>query len=183
MMMKTPKPLTILVVSVDGVGHVNACIGTGRALIARGHRVIFLADEAFRGKLAVHGFEEHIVPLSVTTQNNAGEAWARLLFCNGILEPGVSQMDKYCRTMQTFMFNDTALESIRSLDQHTKEAIDLYKPDLFLIDCFLPPCVYFSSDLHNDGLGIPWVNNLSVTLLTFGFDESDSFPPAASGLA
>ena len=43
------KPLKIYIHSLDGAGHLNACIGLGQALAKRGHKVSFLVNVGFKG--------------------------------------------------------------------------------------------------------------------------------------
>lgn len=56
------QALRILVVPLNGHGHINACHGLCDELRDRGHEVIFVLDNEFKGKLAKYGFKEHIVP-------------------------------------------------------------------------------------------------------------------------
>lgn len=51
---------------MDGHGHVNSCIGVGQVLIARGHRVVFAVESAWKGKLAKYGFEEELMSIDDT---------------------------------------------------------------------------------------------------------------------
>ena len=46
---------------VEGVGHVNACIGLAEPLRDRGHKIIFVVDNAFKGQLIKYGFIEEIM--------------------------------------------------------------------------------------------------------------------------
>ena len=55
------KMLTILFSAVDGVGHVNACIGLAEVLHKRGHKIVFVVGKEFEGKLTSFGFHEEIL--------------------------------------------------------------------------------------------------------------------------
>lgn len=52
---------------MDSHGHVNSCIGVGQVLLARGHRVVFAIDAAWKGKLAKYGFEEELIDIGDNT--------------------------------------------------------------------------------------------------------------------
>jgi len=54
------KKLTILIAPVSAVGHMNACIGLAEVLVSRGHKVVFVVDKPYEGKLVSYGFEEEI---------------------------------------------------------------------------------------------------------------------------
>src|SRR5690349_6221494 len=139
------KPLVILVASVNSVGHVNACAGATAKLLERGHRIIFLLDEAFQGRYAPLGFEEHVYlkPNSSTGTNkpeNPGEMWARIMREFNIIGPesplektaNVRQLQKTAAFKEEFMRFNAAL----------KEAIELYRPDAIVLDHFiLPPII------------------------------------------
>lgn len=58
---------TILFSPMDSHGHVNSCIGVGQVLLARGHRVVFAIDAAWKGKLAKYGFEEELIDIGDNT--------------------------------------------------------------------------------------------------------------------
>src|SRR5437879_4388808 len=52
--------LTILFAPDGGHGHLNSCIGAAEVLKQRGHRIIFLTKNSFKGNLPQLGFEEVI---------------------------------------------------------------------------------------------------------------------------
>jgi UDP:flavonoid glycosyltransferase YjiC (YdhE family) len=57
------KFLTILFVPIDGIGHVNACIGIAEALKERGHKIIFAISKSWNEKLVKYGFEEELMKI------------------------------------------------------------------------------------------------------------------------
>ncbi len=182
------KKLNILVCSVASVGHVNSCIGATKTLLARGHKITFLLEEAFRGKAAKFGFEETIYQNQKRTtkkengengkdhkednnkqQKNAGEDLALALHNSGLIDPG-TPAEKMTRLQR---LTDLVREQFYGdLDRAVKEAIDRLNPDLIWYDCsLLVPAVYFS--------GIPWVINCSMTPIFYEFDPE--LPPGGSG--
>src|SRR5882724_1349359 len=100
-----PKKLTILVAPVPAVGHMNACIGLAEVLLSRGHKVVFIVDKSYEGKLVSYGFEEELLepsePLKPNDAQNGetpknskpGEEAAGDLLNSGLLS-GVSSVEK-----------------------------------------------------------------------------------------
>src|SRR6218665_3274893 len=68
---KKRKRLTILVISADVVGRVNACAGLTSGLLERGHRVVFFTESSFAGRMIEQGFEEFIYTLNLNPGMNA----------------------------------------------------------------------------------------------------------------
>ena len=75
----TDRPLTILFMPESAYGPTNQCIGIGRVLLDRGHRVVFAAEASWQGKLAALGFEEDLVDLAPPPEDDdesdAGQFW------------------------------------------------------------------------------------------------------------
>ena len=75
----TSRPLTILFMPESAYGPTNQCVGIGKVLLERGHRVVFAAEASWRGKLAPMGFEEDLVDLAPPAEDadeqDAGQFW------------------------------------------------------------------------------------------------------------
>ena len=56
--------LTIVFMPESAYGPTNNCIGIGKVLERRGHRVVFAAEASWKGKLEPLGFEEDLVDLA-----------------------------------------------------------------------------------------------------------------------
>lgn len=177
------KALTIFVVPSDAVGHMNACAGSTRALRRRGHRVIYLTEECFKGKLVSQGFEEHNYKhkFKLTDENNnvdteeanmkPGEKMARDLLRNKIIGPFPVE-EKMQQMIKYFTSSSTAKTKLIARDAAIREAISLYDPDLFLVDkAYLEPAIYYS--------GKPWIRNNSFSPACMLVDEN--IPPGCSG--
>ena len=67
------SPLTVLFMPESAYGPTNQCIGIGRVLLERGHRVVFAAEASWQGKLAALGFEEDLVDLAPAADLPPGE--------------------------------------------------------------------------------------------------------------
>ena len=56
-------PSTIVFFPEGAYGPTNNCVGIGDVLRRRGHRVVFVVEESFAGRLEAHGFEERLMRL------------------------------------------------------------------------------------------------------------------------
>ena len=58
-------------------GPTNNCIGIGKVLERRGHRIVFAAEASWKGKLEPLGFEENLVDLAPPAEGeqDAGQFW------------------------------------------------------------------------------------------------------------
>jgi MGT family glycosyltransferase len=54
---------TIVLFPEGAFGPTNNCVGIGRVLVERGHRVVFVVEESFAGTLEAQGFEEALMRL------------------------------------------------------------------------------------------------------------------------
>jgi MGT family glycosyltransferase len=66
--------LTVLFMPESAHGPTNQCIGLGKVLLDRGHRVVFAAERSWEGKLAPLGFVEALVDLAEPDPNASDEA-------------------------------------------------------------------------------------------------------------
>ena len=75
----TDRPLTILFMPESAYGPTNQCVGIGKVLLERGHRVVFAAEASWQGKLAPLGFVEDLVDLAPPAEDadeqDAGQFW------------------------------------------------------------------------------------------------------------
>ncbi|MFZ4497625.1 MAG: glycosyl transferase, partial [Candidatus Nanopelagicales bacterium] len=75
----TAKSKTILFMPESAYGPTNQCIGIGKVLLERGHRVVFAAEASWSGKLKALGFEEDLVdlapPADSDVEQDAGQFW------------------------------------------------------------------------------------------------------------
>ncbi len=71
--------LTIVFMPESAYGPTNNCIGIGKILEQRGHRVVFAAEASWKGKLEPLGFEEDLVDLAPPPEGDddqdAGQFW------------------------------------------------------------------------------------------------------------
>ncbi|HEX4471894.1 MAG TPA: nucleotide disphospho-sugar-binding domain-containing protein [Nocardioides sp.] len=74
--------LTVLFMPESAYGPTNQCIGLGKVLLDKGHRVVFAAERSWAGRLAPYGFVEELVDLAPPdpdagpdTSEAAGQFW------------------------------------------------------------------------------------------------------------
>jgi MGT family glycosyltransferase len=58
------EPLTVMFMPESAYGPTNQCIGLGKVLLDRGHRVVFAAEASWAGRLVPYGFVEALVDLA-----------------------------------------------------------------------------------------------------------------------
>jgi MGT family glycosyltransferase len=66
--------LTVLFMPESAYGPTNQCIGLGKVLLDRGHRVVFAAERSWAGRLAPYGFVEDLVDLAEPDPDAGAEA-------------------------------------------------------------------------------------------------------------
>ncbi len=71
--------LTIVFMPESAYGPTNNCVGIGKLLEQRGHRVVFAAEASWKGRLEPLGFEEDLVDLAPPPEDeeeqDAGQFW------------------------------------------------------------------------------------------------------------
>src|SRR5947208_5790018 len=68
---------TIVFFPEGAFGPTNNCVGIGQVLRERGHRVVFVVEESFKGTLEARGFEEALMRLGPPpeTDEAPGQFW------------------------------------------------------------------------------------------------------------
>ncbi|CAG2170231.1 unnamed protein product [Oppiella nova] len=165
------KRLTILVAPMEGVGHVNACIGLAQVLQSRGHRIVFVADQSFEGLLSPYGFTEEILA-SEEKDKLPGEVMAKVLLESGFLS-GASPMEKL-KVGQNMKFAEILVNKMRANEPKLQAIVAKYNPDLYVIDDFIGSPTLIHSNK-------PWVYMFSGNPLFVLRD--DKTPPGGSGFA
>lgn len=73
------QALTVMFMPESAYGPTNQCIGLGKVLLDRGHRVVFAAEASWAGRLAPYGFVEALVDLAEpdpdAEEGAAGQFW------------------------------------------------------------------------------------------------------------
>src|SRR6218665_993379 len=136
-MEKAVKPLKIFVHSMDGLGHLNACIGMAQTLKQRGHRVIFVINSPFAGQLEKYGFEEILLhekdsaerPKQQQQNRNIMKESGIMLKKSGFLS-GKTSLEKYRpqADWQDHPFLRGLFDKVSYFDQQIQDAIEQEKP-------------------------------------------------------
>lgn len=137
----TTRPLTILFWPESAYGPTNQCIGIGKLLRERGHRVVFAAESSWRGKLEQYGFEEELVDLAEPPEGDAvdedpGAFWKEFIRETSpeFRKPTIQQLTTFVQpTFQALI--DGAIYS----EPRLREIIEKVQPDVVVEDnvvCF-----------------------------------------------
>ena len=183
--------LTILVTSVTGVGHINASIGATLPLLLRGHRVVFVLESAWKGKLALLGFEEHLYTETAECKQgeNPGEAMAKYLLSAKSI--GSNSAEEKMKTMTTYFKSQENRNKFSRFNAAIKEAIEKYQPNVVWVDGIpLHFCEFHINIVYpfqTGGLrpavrasGIPWIQAFSGNPAFLHIDPD--LPPGGFGL-
>jgi len=114
-------------------GPTNNCIGIGDVLRRRGHRVAFIAEQSFEGKLAERGFEERLVALAPATDadEDPGQFWKDFIRDTAPVfrRPTIEQLEGFIAP--TF---EALCDGARYVDERLVEIIDELAPDVIVED-------------------------------------------------
>jgi MGT family glycosyltransferase len=167
------SPATVLLMPESAYGPTNNCIGIGRVLQRRGHRVVFAAEASWKGRLAALGFEEALVDLAPPAADpetqDAGQFWKEFIrdTAQEFRRPTIEQLETFMApTWQAL------IDGARFCEPQLRGIIADVKPDIVVQDnvvCF--PALLTS--------GVPYVRIVSCNPLEMCGPD---VPPPYSGL-
>jgi MGT family glycosyltransferase len=154
-------------------GPTTNCVGIGDVLRARGHRVVFIAEESFAGTLEAKGFEERLMRLTPPPDGDAaeedpGQFWKDFIRDTAPVfrKPTIEQLEGFIAP--TF---EALCDGARYVDERLVEIIDEVKPDVIVEDNVVSfPALPAS--------GVPWVRIVSCNPAEV---KDPAVPPAFSG--
>lgn len=168
-----PSPLTILFMPESAYGPTNNCVGIGKRLLDRGHRVVFAAEASWAGRLEPMGFVEDLVHLAPPpeddTPQDAGQFWKEFIRDTApeFRKPTIDQLDTFMApTWQAL------IDGAKYCEPQLRDILGRQAPDVVIEDnvvCF-PALV-----TH----GVPFVRIVSCNPLEMPGPE---VAPAYSGL-
>jgi MGT family glycosyltransferase len=133
--MAVSTPRTFIFFPEGAYGPTNNCVGIGNVLRSRGHRVVFIIEESFKGTLEEKGFEERLMRLSAP-EEGAGEEDPGQFWKDYIREtapvfrkPTIEQLDGFIKP--TF---EALCDGARYVDKRLTEIIDEVAPDVIVED-------------------------------------------------
>ncbi|HWT93991.1 MAG TPA: glycosyltransferase [Solirubrobacteraceae bacterium] len=161
---------TIVFFPEGAYGPTNNCVGIGKVLLDRGHRVVFVIEESFAGTLAEKGFEERLMRLGPKpeVEEAPGQFWKDFIRDTAPVfrKPTIEQLEHF--TAPTFQ---ALVDGARYVDDRLKEIIDEVRPDVIVEDNVLTfPAIPAS--------GIPWVRSVSCNPAEI---KDPAVPPPFSG--
>lgn len=169
------RPLTILFLPESAYGPTNQCIGIGKVLLDRGHRVVFAAESSWAGKLEALGFEEDLVDLAPPpeagdAEQDPGAFWKEFIKETSpeFRKPTIEQLETFIKpTWQAL------IDGAMYCEPQLKQIIERVKPDVVVEDnvlCF--PALMTA--------GAPFVRIVSCNPLEM---KGPKIAPAFSGYA
>lgn len=114
-------------------GPTNNCVGIGHVLRERGHRVVFIVEESFRGALEEKGFEERLMRLTPPAEDeeDPGQFWKDYIRETAPVfrKPTIEQLEGFIAP--TFQ---ALIDGAKHVDQRLVEIIDELQPDVIVED-------------------------------------------------
>lgn len=127
--------LTVMFMPESAYGPTNQCIGLGKVLLDRGHRVVFASERSWEGKLAPYGFDEALVDLAAPDPGAgdevAGQFWIDFIneTAPEFRKPTIDQLESFVQpTYQALI--DGAIY----VEPQLKAVISEYRPDVIVED-------------------------------------------------
>ena len=151
-------------------GPTNNCVGIGDVLRRRGHRVVFIVEESFKGRLEEKGFEERLMRLGPPPEQEEvpGQFWIDFIRDTAPIfrKPTIEQLGEFIApTWQAL------IDGARYVDDRLREIIDELGPDAIVEDNVVGfPALPAS--------GRPWVRIASCNPAEL---KDPAVPPFSSG--
>jgi MGT family glycosyltransferase len=161
---------TIVFFPEGAFGPTNNCVGIGQVLRRRGHRVVFIVEESFAGRLDAQGFEERLVRLGPppATEEVPGQFWIDFIRDTAPIfrKPTIEQLGEFIQpTWQAL------IDGAKYVDARLREIIDELGPDVIVEDNVVGfPALPAS--------GRPWVRIASCNPAEI---KDAAIPPFSSG--
>jgi MGT family glycosyltransferase len=170
-----PARLTVVFMPESAYGPTNNCIGIGRILESRGHRVIFAAEASWKGRLEPLGFEEDLVDLTPPPEGAAAEQDAGQFWTDFITEtapefrkPTIEQLDTFIKPVW-----QSLIDGAHYSEPQLKRILSDADPDVIVED----NVISFPALLTH---GAPYVRIMSCNPLEM---RDPAIPPVFSGYA
>ena len=181
--MPEQKKLKLMLHSLEGTGHLHACIGFGQILRQRGHEVIFAINEALVSKVETFGFrvlslkqvdenakEKNDFTFSENPAKDVGEKLKEAgLFSN---KTPLEKMEFFNQDGEDSFFHGIKKLSV-AFNPQIEKYLEEEKPDAWLHDHFLVPPAVLKAE-------IPWMIICSAGPLMY-YNEL-TLPPECSGM-
>ena len=114
-------------------GPTNNCVGIGDVLRRRGHRVLFIVEESFKGALEEKGFEERLMRLTPPddSEEDPGQFWKDFIRETAPVfrTPTIEQLEGF--VAPTFQ---ALVDGAKHVDERLVEIIGELEPDVIVED-------------------------------------------------
>jgi MGT family glycosyltransferase len=164
--------LTIVFMPESAYGPTNNCVGIGKVLERRGHRIVFAAEASWDGRLEPLGFEEDLVDLAPPPEGarDAGQFWTDFITDTApeLRKPTIEQLDTFIRPVW-----ESLIEGAKYCEPQLRDILARSQPDVIVEDNVSG----FPALLTH---GAPWVRIMSCNPLE---RKDPDLPPAFSGYA
>jgi MGT family glycosyltransferase len=164
--------LTILFMPESAYGPTNNCIGIGKVLERRGHRVVFAAEASWKGRLEPLGFEEDLVDLAPPPEDgaeqDAGQFWTDFITETApeFRKPTIEQLSTFIEPVWASL-----IDGATYCEPQLRAILDRAQPDVIVEDNVNA----FPALLTH---GSPWVRIMSCNPLEL---KDPALPPTFSG--
>jgi MGT family glycosyltransferase len=165
-------PLTVVFMPESAYGPTNNCVGIGKILEQRGHRVVFAAEASWRGRLEPLGFEEDLVDLAPPAEGDqdAGQFWTDFITETSpeFRKPTIDQLETFIKPVWASL-----IDGAKFCEPQLHEILARAQPDVIVEDNVsgFPALI-----TH----GAPWVRIMSCNPLEL---RDPDLPPTFSGYA
>ena len=151
-------------------GPTNNCVGIGRVLLERGHRVVFVIEESFAGALEAQGFEQALMRLKPAPEVDEapGQFWKDFVreTAPEFRKPTIEQLETFILPVWQQL-----VDGARYVDERLREIFGELEPDVIVEDNVVAfPAVPATSR--------PWVRIVSCNPLEL---KDPELPPPYSG--
>jgi MGT family glycosyltransferase len=166
--------LTVLFMPESAYGPTNQCIGLGKVLLDKGHRVVFAAEASWAGKLEPFGFVEDLVDLAAPDPD-AGEEAAGQFWIDFINETAPEFAKPTLEQLAAFVqpTYQALIDGAKYCEPQLREIIGRHRPDAIVED----NVVSFPALMTSDGA---FVRIVSCNPLEI---RGDDVAPVFSGYA
>jgi MGT family glycosyltransferase len=165
------KSATFVFFPEGAYGPTNNCVGIADVLRRRGHRVVFIAEESFKGTLEAKGFEERLMrltPPAEDAEEDPGQFWKDFIRDTAPVfrKPTIEQLEGFIGP--TF---EALCDGARYVDERLVEIFDEVQPDVIVEDNVVSfPALPAS--------GVPWTRIVSCNPAEV---KDPKVPPVFSG--
>jgi MGT family glycosyltransferase len=161
---------TIVFFPEGAFGPTNNCVGIGNVLRARGHRVVFIVEESFAGRLEAQGFEERLMRLGPPPEvpEIPGQFWIDFIRDTAPVfrKPTIEQLGEFIAPTWSAL-----VDGSRYVEPRLRAIFDELQPDAIIEDNVVGFAAVVTA-------GRPWARIVSCNPAEV---KDSAIPPFSSG--